>query len=107
MKLGNLTHQVIVEVLTGRTIEGGEVVEEYVAAFPHNVSLEPLTHSERIRGAAVANDTTHRVTCHYHAAINSRCRFRYGSRIFDIVSIINKGERNREFDITVKEMPNE
>lgn len=98
-----LPHLFEYQQLTGRKNEFGEIPEEHKTVFILWGSLEPLTHTETDRAAAVGRTTTHRLKCHYDKQITSAGRFKSGSRIFDIISVINEGERNKVLDIRVAE----
>ncbi len=48
-------------------------------------------------------DVTHRITLRYMSGITPKMRVNYNSRIFDILSVINVGERNRELQLMCRE----
>jgi len=48
-------------------------------------------------------EVTGKISIRYLAGITPKMRVKHGNRIFDIVSMINPEERNRELQLMVKE----
>ena len=49
-------------------------------------------------------DVTHRVRFRYVAGVTAKMRVLYGARIFNVLSVINPEERNREIVLMCKEL---
>ena len=48
-------------------------------------------------------DVTHRIVLRFLSVIIPKMRVKFGSRVFDILSIINVNERNRELQLMCRE----
>lgn len=75
------------------------VTENTVWAF-----VNPLSAGERIDADQVKNVRTHRVTMNFYSpGITGKDRLLFGTRIFNIVSVVNPGERGCFTILDVKE----
>lgn len=77
----------------------GFVTENTVWAF-----VNPLSAGERVDAEQVKNIRTHRVTMNFYSpGISGKDRLLFGARIFNIVSVVNPGERGCFTILDVKE----
>ena len=68
-------------------------------------SLEPLNGREWFESSLAENsEITARFRMRYVASVLPTMRLDFGSRQFEIVSVINPDERNRELELMVKEL---
>jgi len=67
-------------------------------------SIEPLSGNELLRAQQTQAEVTHRVRIRYRTGITPKLRIAYADRYFNILSVINRGERNRELEIMCKEL---
>lgn len=58
--------------------------------------IEPLSGRELFNASQVQPDVTHRVTLRYHPNVSPRWRFLFGDRTFNVLTVLNTDERNRE-----------
>lgn len=65
--------------------------------------INPLAGSESITAEQRVADVTHEVTVRYTESLAPDRRLVLGSRIFEIVSVLNVDERNREMTLSCKE----
>ena len=72
--------------------------------FPVSISIETLKSWEAIKARAVQMNITHKIKCRWREDINADGRFNYRGRIFNIFSIDNVEERNRELEILACEV---
>ena len=81
----------------GGTTTYADTLTVWAAIWPVNAreALENLKTEHRI---------THRIRCWYSSYINPKQRIKYGTRYFDIVSIINPSENNVELEILAEEI---
>jgi len=98
VRAGLLRHKVDIQS-NGETVDSfGGVVSgwsDVVTDYPATVT--PLRGVERDSQGRVESDVTHKVTIRYAsvvAALTTSHRVVYGSRVFDIKSVVNVGERN-------------
>jgi SPP1 family predicted phage head-tail adaptor len=66
-------------------------------------SIEPLAGREYFAAAREQADVSHRIRMRYAEGVTHKMRVLFGSRIFQIESVINVGERNRELILMCKE----
>jgi len=97
MRAGNLRHKISFQEqtntsdgmlgfsITWANISGLGSVPASITAIKSNEIIESLKLELKI---------THKIKCRYHAGITAKHRILFGSRTFNIVSIINPGERN-------------
>ena len=78
---------------------GGEWEELFVAF----VKLLPLTGREQLENAQTLATNSHRVWTHYKDGLQPKDRMRVGEREFQIDSVINVREQNRELELLVTE----
>jgi SPP1 family predicted phage head-tail adaptor len=69
-------------------------------------SVEPISGRERLMAEQVQGEITHRIKVRYVAAYlpTPVMRFTYADRHFQILSVANRDERNRELEIMCKEL---
>jgi len=103
MRAGNLSKLVSI----GHSIEaidavgGVELVwTEYSKAW---ASITPLRGTEKWVSAEKHATATHAIRIRYIAGVTPSMRIEYNDRVFDILSAINVGERNKMIDIVAKE----
>lgn len=57
-------------------------------------SIEPSPKGEQVAGAAMVASRTHLVTLRYRDGVTAKMRALFGSRIFEITSVIDVEERH-------------
>ena len=66
-------------------------------------SIEPVSGWERLQAGKLTGVITHRLRMRYDSALTPAMRFLFGTRIFNIRTILNVDERNRTLEILVEE----
>jgi SPP1 family predicted phage head-tail adaptor len=92
---GELRHRLTLEELQRVGDGGGGFDEEWVTVATLSADLRPIGASEGVESDRLAGRVTHEVALRYRAGVVPAMRFRKGTRIFQIVSVINVDERNR------------
>jgi len=105
---GKLRHRVTVQRQRQGVDTFGEPASEWEDLYRLYCQVEPLTGEELVASKAVKGVETHRVTTRWGPKVDATMRLRWetgpgSSRIFEIVSISNIEERNREILILCKE----
>ena len=105
MRAGRLRHLVSVQSRTGSQNAYGEVTNAFAEVGDGEVwaSIEPLSDSEGKLVDGRDEILTHRIVMRYLSSISATHQVVYGSRTFQIVSVINKGERDKELHLLCKE----
>ena len=107
MNAGKLKHHVNIERRsTIKDAHGGDSSSVWHVVGTAYVALKPLSGREYFQGQANNSDISHEVTMRYRADINSRDRLvsTTTDRVFNIDSIINVDERNKELKLMCKEV---
>lgn len=103
MKIGKLRHRVTIEQVTEAQDTDGSVIETWSAFAIGQASIEPISGREYFAAQSTQADVTHRVSLRYLPGITPKMRVTFGSRVFDILSVINVDERNRELQLMCRE----
>ena len=105
MRVGSLRHRVTIQSYTESTDSFGGVTQswfEYSKAF---ANIVPLSGTEKYVSKEKHATSTHQITIRYIAGIYPNMRITHQDRVFDIVSVINVGERNKMIQIIAEETP--
>jgi SPP1 family predicted phage head-tail adaptor len=103
MRAGQLRHKVVIqENVPSRDGYGAEVEswDEYATVW---AAIEPIRGREFWESQQINAEVTARITIRYLAGVTPKMRILHGTRIFEILSVINPEERNRELQLMVKE----
>jgi SPP1 family predicted phage head-tail adaptor len=68
--------------------------------------LRPLSGRESFIAQQVNADVTHEIIIRYYSGLTPKHRILFGTRQFDIISVLNKDERNEYQVITASEATN-
>jgi SPP1 family predicted phage head-tail adaptor len=103
VKIGKLRHSITIEQVAGTQDSDGSLIETWSSFANVQASMEPISGREYFAAQTTQADVTHRICMRYLAGVIPKMRVKYGSRIFDILSVININERNRELQLMCKE----
>lgn len=104
MRAGLLRHRINIEANTPTRDSFGASTASWAAihtSLPATIS--PVRGKEGERGGAIASEVTHKITIRYASGISPDDRVVFGSRYFDIKSVIDVYERNRMIEMEVIE----
>jgi len=68
----------------------------WMTAVKRWCSIEPMKSDEIVVSQQQENHVTHRIKHRFYKSLTTEMRYKKGSRIFNIGSIINTEEQNRE-----------
>lgn len=104
MRAGELRHRITIQQKTVvRDTYGGETVTWTNTATVW-AAVEPLSGREYFSAQQVQAEVNHRIRIRYRAGITTTMRVLWGTRVFDILAIINLQERGREIHLMCKEV---
>lgn len=66
-------------------------------------AIWPISASEQVQAMQTVMTISHRIRIRYRANIRPSWHIKYGTRYFNVVSIINPNEENEMLDLMVKE----
>jgi SPP1 family predicted phage head-tail adaptor len=92
---GDLRHRLTLEELEREVDEGGGFTEAWVEVATLSCDLRPIGGSEGVESDRLAGRVTHTVSLRYRPGVTPAMRFRKGTRIFHIVTVIDVEERGR------------
>jgi SPP1 family predicted phage head-tail adaptor len=81
----------------------GSVVQAWSDYVVARASIEPLSGREYFSAQAEASSVSHRIRMRYVAGVTTKMRVVFDEREFEIESVINYEERNRELILMCEE----
>ena len=97
MNSGRLRHKVEIQSsIDVRDEYGGESYKEWVSFAYCWASIEPLSGREYFAAAQAQSEVSHKITMRYRSGIKTYYQILWNDRIFNILSILNTREENRE-----------
>ena len=103
MRAGQLRHKVIIQENTPSRDDYGAEAESWSNFATVWAAIEPIRGREFWESQQINAEVTARITIRYLSGVTPKMRVKYGTRIFDIISVINPEERNRDLQLMVKE----
>lgn len=104
MRIGNLNHLATIEAYTQAVDSFGGTSGGAWATFGQAwVSILPLNGSEKYVSGEKHATATHKIRMRFLSGVNTKMRIKAKGRTFEIVSIINPGERDKELQLIVEE----
>jgi SPP1 family predicted phage head-tail adaptor len=103
VKLGRLRHRIAIEQVAETQDPDGSVIESWSTYAIAQASIEPISGREYFAAQTTQADVTHRISLRYLTGVTPKMRVKYGSRIFDILSVINTRERSVELQLMCRE----
>ena len=113
MRSGRLKYRITLQQQgTGSPTQnaGGEANPEWVDYKTVWAAIEPMKGRELLAAQQVNSEVTGTIRIRYNsaiAAIKSSMRAKYGTRIYDILAVVNRTEANEELLLTVRELVND
>lgn len=83
------------------TVTGG--IQNWTLLDTVRAEISPVTGAEVARALDPTTTVLSNVVIRYHANIRPKDRLQFGTRILEVISVINIDERNRELNLVCKE----
>jgi len=99
VKAGRLRHKVTFHQYFETQDTTGHAIKTYTPLATRSVSIEPLSGRELEVARQVNAEITHKVEMRYLANLSPRLRFLFGSRVFEILSILNIEEKKKQLTL--------
>lgn len=105
MRAGNLRHRLALQSYTATQDAYGAETKTWATQRTVWGSVEPLTGREYLEARATTQTVTHRirVRCQPDLTVTPTWRVSWDGRTFDIESVLNTGERDKETVLMVVE----
>ncbi|MGD9803802.1 MAG: phage head closure protein [Hyphomicrobiaceae bacterium] len=94
-RIGALRHRIVLESATRTTDGGGGAFLTWLQIAELWASITPANGTETVVADQITGRISHEIIVRYRADIAPAMRFRLGSRIFEIVAVLDIGERHR------------
>lgn len=104
MRPGQLRHRVTIQAKTITRGTDGSVIESWADTATVWAAVEPLTGREYWAAQQINAERTVKFRIRYRSGITPQMRISYSSRTFDIKSVINVEEQNRELLLMCEEV---
>jgi len=104
MRIGQLRHRVELQRPVDNQDGYGEVKRTYTTDTTVWASIEPLQGREFEYAQQISAETTLKITIRYNSNVTPKYRLKFGTRIFEITSLINPKERNEYLVLMCKEV---
>jgi SPP1 family predicted phage head-tail adaptor len=108
MSCGERRHLVTLEKRTEVLDSFGDATLTYAAFTTAGASIEAVGSRERFESQQVQAEVSHRIKIRYSplaATLTAADRITYGTRIFDVVTPMDRDGRQRELEILALERP--
>jgi SPP1 family predicted phage head-tail adaptor len=104
MKAGKLRHKITIQKTTQTADSIGGIIDSWSTFATVWAHIEPLKGKETLQGEQISTDLFLRITIRYLSGLTAKMRISWNSRTFDIKSISNLDERNREMELLCVEV---
>lgn len=106
MRAGKLRHRVTIQQRTAASptnYPSGEKDASWTTYLTVWASVEPLSGRELFAAQQVTSDVNVRIRMRYRDGVTAKMRVSFNSKIYDIVAVINREERNVELELLCTE----
>lgn len=105
MRSGRLRHRVALERAIDAIDEHGDTVPTWERIATVYAAVEPLSGREYFLAAQINAEVSTRITIRASTGfrLTPKDRVRFGARLFDIESVVDRGERGKELELLVVE----
>lgn len=100
---GQLRHRITVEAFTETPRADGGIDEAWTNVGQRWASIEPLNGKEFMEAQQLGSEVTHRVKLRHFPGLTPKHRLTFGTRTFNIVSVLNLDERSIVAELMCKE----
>lgn len=104
MRAGTLGHLATIETYTQAVDSFGGTSGGAWATFSQAwIGIFPLNGTEKYVSGEKHATATHKIKMRFLSGVNAKMRIKARGRTFEIVSVINPGERDKELQLVVEE----
>ncbi len=103
MRAGQLRHEIIIQSAETTPNDLGEAVETWSTFAAVRAAIIPINGKEYFSAGQEQSNVSHKITMRYLPDVNTKMRILFGSRVYNIKSVINFQERGRELQLMVIE----
>ena len=100
---GDLRHRITIQSSVKTGDGGGGFTVAWSNLATVRGKIEPLRGREQLHGMQLEARVTHRILIRYRSDVTAANRILFGTRTFNIRSVLNVDERNRWLEILAEE----
>jgi len=104
MRAGKLRHSIIIEKKTLTTDNMGGFTEVWSEHTITRASIYPMRGTEKVEFMKLGHTNVYNIWIRYFSGVLADMRIVFGSRYFEILSVLNPEEKNVDLFITAKEL---
>lgn len=93
--IGPMRHRLEIQTASASPNAYGEPILTWSTVATRWGSIDPLAGRELWQARQVSPDVSHKVTLRYYAGLTPKCRLVFGSRTFEVESVLTIDERKR------------
>lgn len=101
---GQMNRRIVLRTITRADDGGGGYTETPTDSDPIWAYIEPLEGDEQLQAMQTGMVRPHRFTIRYRPGLTSATRVVYGSRVFDVKSVVDTDEAHAELVILADEV---
>jgi len=103
MICGQLKHSITIQEQNDVSDGMGGSTTTWTDLFDTRAAIWPTSSKERLDAMKLELQITHKIRMRYRSGITSKHRIKFGTRTFNIISLINPDERNIMYNILAVE----
>ena len=103
MRAGRLRHLLTVQSASHAQDDMNEDIETWSDAGTTYGDIQPGDGRKYVKGEQNVHEISHEITIRYYSGLTQAHRLKFGSRVFNIVRVLNIGERNIKTMVLCKE----
>lgn len=104
MNPGQLKHRITIQDLTSGVDSYGSATDQWTDVCTVWAGIFPLSGKAFFEAEMMNSEVSHKINIRYRAGIKPDMRVKFGSRYFQIISVINFQERNAEMQLMCREL---
>ena len=102
-EVGRLRYQVILQTQGGTADGMGGVTATWSNTATIWADIMPISATERTQADKVIGDITHKIIVRHRAITSPNMRILYGTRVFNIVSVVNPDNSSSHLKLMARE----
>lgn len=102
MRAGKLRHRLNIQLQSETVSSTGQRTKTFTTIGQTFAAIQPVSGTESAKNDKVSGDVSHVITMRFQA-LSIANRLQFGSRIFEIISVLNKDFLDKEMTVMVKE----
>lgn len=103
MQAGQLRRRITIEKKVTDQDAAGQEKEQWYPYAQRWAAIEPLTGREKLAAEQVDAELSHKITMRYLSGVVAKMRIKYGTRYFDIRSVMNIKEQGAQLELMATE----